>query len=338
MLSLIQSLAGVTGGDAPSLWLVARGSQQVGPVLTPISVAQAPLWGLGRVIQLEHMELRCASIDLADEGVEGVTRLLFEEVWYERGEDQVAFRGGLRYAPRLTRRAPDSPDAATDAPNLFRPDGTYLVTGGLGELGLLVAEWMVGRGAKHLVLVGRRGATGEASRVVTRLREAGAEVLVAEADVAAEAEVAEVLARIGRSMPPLRGVIHAAMVLDDGVLLQMDGQRFDAALRPKVYGAWNLHRLTLDAPLDFFVLFSSAVSLHGSAGQGNYVAANAFLDSLAHHRRFLGLPALTVDWGRWAEVRQQPQQRLRERMALLGMRPLDPEQRAAFPLSGEAGG
>jgi natural product biosynthesis luciferase-like monooxygenase protein len=326
VVSLVQALAGVAGGDAPSVWLVARGSQQVGTVPAPVSVAQAPLWGLGRVIQLEHPELRCTSLDLSGEDVEGEARLLFDELWYERGEDQVAFREGLRYAPRLTRLAPESPDAAAPAPNLFRPDGTYLVTGGLGELGLLVAEWMVERGAKHLVLMGRRGATGEAARVVTRLREAGAEVSVAEADVAAEAEVAELLAQISHSMPPLRGVFHAAMVLDDGVLLQMDARRFDAALKPKAYGAWNLHRLTLSTPLDFFVLFSSAVSLHGSAGQGNYVAANAFLDSLAHHRRFLGLPALTVDWGRWAEVRQQPQQRLRERMALLGMRPLDPER------------
>jgi natural product biosynthesis luciferase-like monooxygenase protein len=326
VLTLVQELAGIKGTDAPSLWLVTRGSQQARLAPTPVSVGQAPLWGLARVIQLEHPELRCASIDLAGEGVEGEARLLFDEVWYERGEDQVAFRGDSRYAPRLARRAPWSPSPAISAPSLFRPDGSYLITGGLGELGLLVAEWMVRRGAKHLVLIGRRGATGEAEQVVARLREAGAEVVVVGADIAAEAEVAEVLERIGRSMPPLRGVIHTAMVLDDGVLLQMDRRRFDAALKPKVYGAWNLHRLTLDDPLDFFVLFSSAVSLHGSAGQGNYVAANAFLDSLAHHRRSLNLPALTVDWGRWGEVRQQPQQRLRERMALLGMRPLDPEQ------------
>lgn len=323
VLSLVQALAGVKGGDAPSLWLVTRGSQQVGPAVSPVSVAQAPLWGLGRVVQLEHPEFRCTNIDLDGEDVEGEARLLFDEVWYERGEDQLALRGGSRFAPRLARLAPDP---TTNASDLFRHDGSYLITGGLGELGLLVAELMVRRGAKHLVLVGRRGVTGESDLTLASLRGAGAEVLVLQADVSAEAEVAEVFARIGRTMPPLRGVVHAAMALDDGVLLQMDGRRFDVPLKPKVYGAWNLHRLTLDLPLDFFVLFSSAVSLHGSAGQGNYVAANAFLDSLAHHRRFLGLPALTVDWGRWAEVRQQPQQRLRERMALLGMRPLDPEQ------------
>ena len=113
-------------------------------------------------------------------------------------------------------------------------------------------------------------------------------------------DLRRVLAERGPSAPPLRGVLHASGVLDDGVLLQMDRERFARALAPKVQGAWNLHEATRDAPLDFFVLFSSVSCLLGSPGQGNYAAGNAFLDALAHYRRGLGLPALSVNWGPWA--------------------------------------
>jgi acyl carrier protein len=185
---------------------------------------------------------------------------------------------------------------------------------------------MVQQGARHLVLVGRRGASEEATRTLNILRETGAAIVVMQADVAQEAQVAEVLSTIGRTMPPLRGIFHAAMQIEDGVLLQMDRERFSAAVKPKAHGAWNLHALTAEMPLDFFVLFSSAASLFGSVGQGNYVAGNAFLDALAHYRRGLGLPALTINWGQWAETHLTTRPGLTERLALLGMNPLPPER------------
>ncbi len=178
-------------------------------------------------------------------------------------------------------------------------DGTYLITGGLGALGMHVARWLVGQGARHLMLVGRRGASPEAALVIRELEGAGARVLVARADVTEHDELGKVLAELRDSWPPLRGVVHAAGVLDDGVLVEQSWQRFERVLAPKVAGAWNLHQLTRDTPLDFFVLFSSAASLLGSPGQANYASANAFLDALAHHRRALGLPALSVNWGPW---------------------------------------
>ena len=122
-------------------------------------------------------------------------------------------------------------------------------------------------------------------------------MIAAQADVASEADVARVLAMIAGSLPPLRGVMHGAMVLDDGVLLQLDAARFRKVTAPKMIGAWNLHLQTLETPLDFFVMFSSSMSLLGNPGQGNYAAANAFLDALAHHRRALGLPALDGQLG-----------------------------------------
>ncbi|WP_414581134.1 SDR family NAD(P)-dependent oxidoreductase [Scytonema sp. PCC 10023] len=185
----------------------------------------------------------------------------------------------------------------------FRSDGTYLITGGLGGFSLAVAKWLVKNGAKHLVLMGRSGAASPtASEAVKTLESAGASVVVAKADVSKATQVANVLTDIEQSMPPLRGIIHAAMVLDDALVLQFSGESFVKVMAPKVIGAWNLHTQTLNTPLDFFVNFSSFTSIVGNPGQGNYAAANAFLDALAHHRRQCGLPALSVNWGVIADV------------------------------------
>ncbi|NVI97088.1 SDR family NAD(P)-dependent oxidoreductase [Myxococcus sp. AM009] len=191
---------------------------------------------------------------------------------------------------------------ATGARRL-RADGTYLVTGGLGGLGFAVAKWMVEQGARHLVLLGRDTTLTPAQQAdVATLEAEGARVRVMGADVSDRAQVARVFAEIAEGGTPLRGVIHAAGVLDDGVLLQQTVERFRRVMAPKVRGGWNLHVLTRELPLDFFVLYSSAASLFGAPGQGNYVAANAFLDALAHHRRVLGLPGLSINWGPFSEV------------------------------------
>jgi phthiocerol/phenolphthiocerol synthesis type-I polyketide synthase C len=180
----------------------------------------------------------------------------------------------------------------------LRPDGTYLITGGLSGLGLETARWMARKGARHLVLAGRSGAaTADAVAAVTGLRDAGCDVLAASADVADEGALRTLLARVSDSMPPLRGIIHAAMVLDDSMVHQMTPERFWKAARPKILGSWNLHQLTLDAPLDFFVLYSSAATTLGTPGQANYVAGNLFLESLANYRRSLGLPGAAISWG-----------------------------------------
>jgi acyl transferase domain-containing protein/aryl carrier-like protein/ubiquinone/menaquinone biosynthesis C-methylase UbiE len=180
----------------------------------------------------------------------------------------------------------------------FRADATYLITGGMGGLGTAVAEWMVESGACHLVLMGRSGAASdEARRAVAAMEAKGARIVVAKADVSREDDVARVLGQIKQSPRPLRGIMHTAMVLDDGIVLQLNRERFKRVLDPKVHGAWNLHRMTLDQPLDFFVLFSSVTAVAGNPGQANYVAANTFLDALAHHRRLQGLPGLTINWG-----------------------------------------
>jgi len=184
-----------------------------------------------------------------------------------------------------------------------RADGTYLITGGLGGFGSAVARWLVDCGARHLVLMSRSGASSPAAaEVVRELEGQGATVHVAQADVCQERQVREALAQVAETMPALRGVVHAAMVLDDSPLMEMTAHQMKRVMDPKMLGAWNLHRHTLDRPLDFFICFSSFTSLIGNADQGNYAAGNLFLDSLAHHRRARGLPALTVCWGAIAEV------------------------------------
>lgn len=184
----------------------------------------------------------------------------------------------------------------------LRSDGNYMITGGLGGLGLKVAEHLVAQGARHLVLTGRSGAASqEAQEAIARMEEAGATVQVVKADIGKREDVERVVAASNEQVP-LRGVIHAAGVLDDGILTQQTPERFTKVMGPKVMGGWYLHTQTQYLPLDFFVNFASVSGLLGSPGQANYSSANAFLDGLAHHRRALGLPGLSFDWGSWADV------------------------------------
>lgn len=308
-----------TQTSSPQLWFVTQGAVPIGS--TPLAVAQAPLWGLGKVVALEHPELWGGLLDLPPVLAEDTIPQLFAEIADSQGEDQLAFREGQRYAARLVRK--QQPDASQVT---FKPEATHLITGGLGALGLKVAEWMVAQGARNLVLIGRRGAPAAAQERLRQLKQAGAQVLVLQADVSHPQEISQALAAIAASMPPLQGVFHAAGVLDDGILLQQDWDRFKRVLAPKVQGAWNLHQFTQDLPLDFFVVFSSAAALLGSPGQGNYAAANAFLDALAHYRRSLGLAGLSINWGPWGEVGMASDSRRQAHLAARGLQPLTPDQ------------
>ena len=210
----------------------------------------------------------------------------------------------------------------------FDSDGTYLITGGLGGLGLKVARWMIERGARRLVLMSRRAPSAEIQQVIeTLVRDSGADVRAEQADVSQRDEVARVLSSIDR----LRGVIHAAGVVDDALLLHQTEARFRQVMAAKIDGAWNLHLLTRDCPLDHFVLFSSAAGVLGAPAQGNYAAANTYLDALAWYRRGQGLPALSIAWGAWSEVGLAAAQSNRGgRLALRGMQNLTPEHGLAI--------
>jgi len=183
-------------------------------------------------------------------------------------------------------------------PFVIKPDGCYLITGAFGGFGKVLAEWLVKCGARHLMLSSRSGAaTPAAEAFVVSLRGRGVNAKVVCADAGSTEDVSRLLAEIRAGDQPLRGVFHLAMVIDDAPLAALNRERLRTVMAPKAYGAWLLHKGTQHLPLDCFVMFSSISSIFGNSAQGNYVAANAFLDSLAYHRRALGLPALTMNWG-----------------------------------------
>ncbi|MCB0171116.1 MAG: type I polyketide synthase [Anaerolineae bacterium] len=208
------------------------------------------------------------------------------------------------------------------------PDATYLITGGLGGLGLETAQWLSTQGAKHLVLVGRSVASEDAKQTIKKLEQDNVQIMVAQADVSKHTDLARILSIIEQDMPPIRGIFHAAGIVSDAVLMQQTWSKFMNVMAPKVEGAWHLHTLTRQMPLDFFVMYSSAASVLGSAGQSNYAGANAFLDALAHFRRSSGLPALTVNWGPWANVGMTAvlDSQEQQRWARQGLTPLNPNQ------------
>ncbi|MFN6534742.1 MAG: type I polyketide synthase [Nostoc sp. EkiNYC01] len=292
---LLQALSKLSNCQA-KLWLFTQGSQPVVDELTINALAQAPLWGLGRVIAIEYPGIWGGLVDIdIDNSPEQTAELVLADILQPESENHLAFRNDERYVARLVRAKPQ----VSTQPVIFAADATYLITGGLGALGLEVARWMCQQGVQNLVLVGRRSPSATALDAIHQMEQAGVQVQVIQADITDFQQVKQLLEPCKAR---LRGIIHAAGVLSDRIILQQTWQDFTQVMAPKIQGTWNLHHLTEDISLDFFVMFSSAASLLGAAAQGNYAAANAFLDAFAHYRHSQGLPALSINWGAWAEV------------------------------------
>ncbi|MEM7583476.1 MAG: type I polyketide synthase [Acidobacteriota bacterium] len=307
----VGSLVSSAGLGEPPLWLVSSGVREASAA---DAVAQAATWGLGRVLALEHPERRAAVLDLAaeltpDQAVERIA----SELSRSDAEDHISLSASQRWVGRLERAA----DVVGDPATVVQPYASYLVTGGFGGLGQVVAQWLAEQGARQIILLGRNGlpprdewsrhtdegSIGQRVAAVRQLEKTGASVEVVAADVSDEAALEELFDRWQRELrPPIRGVVHAAGVLSDAYLARLDESAVRTVLRPKVAGAWVLHRLLEKSSLDFFVLFSSISSILGAAGQAAYAAANASLDALARFRCAHGLPATSVNWGPWSEV------------------------------------
>ena len=323
VLRRIQNRLADGSDSAARLAVVTCGAVAVRQGEAP-DLAQAAVWGLVRSAQAEHPD-RIVLIDVDDQAADIARAAVVG------GEPQVAVRAGRLFAPRLSRADAADGRFALD-PDGLDPDGTVLITGGVGGLGGLIARHLATEhGVRHLVLIGRRGGDSPgAAGLAAELEACGAHVTIAACDVADREQLRAVLTVIP-ARHPLTSVIHAAGVLDDCTVEQLTARQLETVLRPKVDGAWNLHLLTqdTDAPLPSFVLFSSVAGVIGTAGQANYAAANAFLDALAQRRRAEGLAGISLAWGLWEQdtgLTRGLDRTDRARLARQGLAPLPRER------------
>jgi len=295
-LELVQAWLADARFAESRLALVTHGAVEAGPAEELPGLAQSTVWGLVRSAQAEHP----ARFVLIDTDEEASSRGALAAA-LACGEAQLAIRRGEVLAPRVKRLAGVSPESRPAGGE--QATGTVLITGGTGTLGALLARHLVAEcNVRHLLLASRAGPRADgASELKAELESAGAEVRIASCDVSDRGQLSELLDSI-EGGHPLTAVVHAAAVLDDGVVDTLTGERVDAVLAPKLDAAWLLHELTKHLDLDTFVLFSSAAGVLGGAGQGSYGAASSFLDALAAYRRAHGLPGVAIAWGLWEEV------------------------------------
>lgn len=306
-LRLVTAIASRPWPDrVPDLWLVTA---------TGDMPESAGLWGLGRTVANEHPEWACSVVDVETAADAGVLRSLLDRA---EPPSQVEVRDGRPRVPSLR------PVTALPALPALRDDREYLVTGAFGVLGRYVARWLADRGARHLLLIGRSAPAPDADQDIERLREQGVTVRVARADIGSRGELAAIL-RPCPDAPPRGGVFHLAGVLEDALVADLDEDGLRRSLAGKAVGAWHLHELTADDPIEQFVLFSSLAGLVGSPGQAAYAAGNTLIDALARYRTALGRPGLSIAWGPWADSGLAVTGGGVERLAARGVLPLRPD-------------
>ncbi|MCZ7416624.1 type I polyketide synthase [Streptomyces sp. WMMC897] len=307
------------------LWVVTQDVQAAVPGDSVSQPAAAPLWGMARTAALELPELGCTLIDLPEQPEDGDWWQLSRELLGDSGEDQIALRRGRRLVARLQPTALPATTQPAHPDLLIRPDAGYLITGGLGALGRLAAQWLIDHGARNILLTGRTPLPSpdepavpdghplaEALHTLRDGMNQGLHVEYHSVDVADRVALADLLhhwREAGR--PRIRGVLHTAGIATESSLADLSRGELDALLHAKLQGGWALHHTIGQEPLDFFALYSSAASMISSPMLGGYAAANAALDALAHYRNARGLPAVSIQWGFWNEVGMDARQESR---------------------------
>jgi acyl transferase domain-containing protein/acyl-CoA synthetase (AMP-forming)/AMP-acid ligase II len=332
LLHVLQYALEQPSNDPVRVTLVTRGAHAIA-ARDRANPAETALWGLGRTASLESPGLMARMLDLATDGAP--TEVICSALLAETCEAALSWREGVWYGARLDHFTPERRN------NAFRPrkDASYLITGGFGALGLATARWLAQQGARRLVLMGRtplpprnewkdlpeNSPVRDRIQAVLEVERLGASVQMACVDAGDAPSLEAWFAQFEQEQhPPIRGVFHLAGTLADASLGRLTAADFEQVFRPKAAGAWNLHRLFLERELDCFVLFSSVAGLLGAPGQGNYAAANAWLDGLALHRRAEGLPALSIAWGPWGAAGMAARPDRISRMERLGMRAIEP--------------
>lgn len=299
VLHLLQALLKRDWPSMPPLNIVtntgwALDEDQIRPV--PVS---APIWGMARSAMREYPDFPLRLVDLDPLGEEYHAQCIDSILRSDAPPKQTAFRKGQRMDAGLTEQQGEIP--AMDTP-MITPDATYLITGGFGGLGLSLARMLVDKGCRRMVLCGRSVPSGDVKKTIASLENRGVTIICKTVDIADRNRTSELLDAIDNDTAPLRGIFHAAGIVKDALLLNLNPDDLDRVMAPKIMGAWHLHTLTRSRRLDHFVMFSSMASLFGSPGQANYAGANSFMDALAHFRRALGMPALSVNWGPFRDV------------------------------------
>jgi len=321
-LALAHEMLGQSwGSQLPRLWILTRGAVEPGGEEAS-ALAAGALLGLGRTLANEAPELRPSLVDFEGPATPAQLGRLLDLLLAPQAPRQTMIRGDQLLSPRLL------PPLGVDVePPRLDGERSYVISGGLGDLGLWSAGWLAERGARHLLLLGRQGPSAAAEAEIRRLGDGGVEIQVERVDVADLSALRNALRTARR---PIAGVVHTAGALVSGMIQEIGPDHLEAAARGKANGAWNFHSLSLEEPFDLFVMFSSLAGLVGSPGQGAYAAANSFLDSLARHRRALGLPALSVDWGTWRGSKLAASGGGSAQLAARGVLPLRREEAGAL--------
>lgn len=295
---LHQRLAALKLFELPKLVIVTNGIQTVGVETDIAQPVHSPLWGMAKVMFNELTQYHCRYFDLSANPSMEELDLLVKNIRNPLAfENEVVFRGQDTYMPRLNVHQEEDGYQEQEKNRQFSTEGTYLVTGFKG-LGFHFIEWMIKQGARSFALVSRTGeAPVDVLEKINVYENNGCTFRIFCADTGVYSELKAVIDYIDSDMPPLKGVVHAAGVIEARTLTELNQEGFLRILNPKVKGAWNLHLLTQHKPLDCFIMFSSASTLIGLSGQGSYVAANAFLDTLAQSRKRMGLAGMSINWG-----------------------------------------